>query len=450
MRSLQIFTIKKMGRCLVLCLLFLTAGMPGWAQLGLSPLGMDASYPLAAWSPAQKIDTGLVIALPTVYASAYHTGPSLWSTVQRERGRTFIDVNDWVGHLGDRNRLRTELDLQSLGVHWRIGRHQWGLHHRVRSEIELRYPRELAEVLAEGNAQFVGQNIDIGPGVHWQDFHEIGLGYSYHGDRWSAGLRVKRLQGIQHLETTSDRFELYTDPEFYQLRLRTDYRIRQAGILEIEDDFDAVLYRGGSLWENFSFRKNTGWALDLGGTFSPIDKLQLQVAMLDIGAIRWNRDSKIYSSNGEFSFEGISFDELADLDTIDLSEILDTDTLEEKLKFTEEATSFRSPLPHRLVASAGYQITERHRMTLSAVMRFSKQNGTDTGVALHWRANWLSWISTGLQYGNLNGERHMLGASLHFDFRYLRLFAWTDDILLLSQEDNAYFNMGLGASLHLH
>src|SRR5690606_27880435 len=98
MRSLQIFTIKKMGRCLVLCLLFLTAGMPGWAQLGLSPLGMDASYPLAAWSPAQKIDTGLVIALPTVYASAYHTGPSLWSTVQRERGRTFIDVNDWVGH----------------------------------------------------------------------------------------------------------------------------------------------------------------------------------------------------------------------------------------------------------------------------------------------------------------------------------------------------------------
>lgn len=69
------------------------------------------------------------------------------------------------------------------------------------------------------------------------------------------------------------------------------------------------------------------------------------------------------------------------------------------------------------------------------------------GLALQWNARWLNWLSTGLQYSVQNEQPDHLGINVMLDFRWLKLYGWTDNVLHLSKERNVHINGGVGAVL---
>lgn len=416
------------------------------AQQGLSPLGMRQALPLASWSPAQAIDTGFVISLPSIFLSGFHTGPNIWQGLEKDaNGDPFIDLNKWVDQLDATNTLRSEIEVQTLALHWRSGRHQWGVHHGVRGNIGITYPKELALVLSRGNAAYIGETLSIGPDIQWNFFHEIGLSYAYQADNWSLGARIKRLQGLEHIRTSRNELSLYTDPEYYQLRFDVDYQVRQAGILDISDDFRSVTLSPGGLWNGFSFQYNGGWAMDLGMSWRPAPHWQIEAAALDLGSIRWDRNGVEYRSEGSYTYEGIDIREIIDLDTLNFDAQLDT--LKEKLNFTDEPVNFTTRLPLRLVASVRHELSPEHWLTLSGIFRQGEGTDPQMGLALQWNAQWLSWLSTGLQYSVQNEQYDHLGINVMFDFRWLRLYGWTDNLMHLPKERNVHINGGVGMIL---
>jgi len=414
-----------------------------YGQQAMCPLGMPISGPLGMWSPAQPIDTGLVLSLPSIQLSGYHTGPSLWTGLERDQnGDPFIDLNKWIGQLEPQNTFRTELELQTLAVHWRKGKHQLGIHHGVRSYIDIGYPKELAELLTMGNAPFIGETLEVGPELQWNSFHELGLSYAYHQERWSAGVRVKRLQGLEHLRTEKEHLSLYTDPEFYQLEFDVDYLIRQAGILNIDDDLRKITLDPDGLWRDLSFGSNGGWAVDIGARAILNDQWSIDVAALDLGKISWDRNTRTYSSKGNYVFDGLDIKDIIDLDTLDLDAQLDT--LREKLNFQSEAAGFSGALPVRLTASLRFRPWQDHLFSLNGAYRTGPGAGSDYAIALQWNASWTTWLNTGVQYAVQNGQYDHLGLNLFFDLCWVQLYAWTDNLLHWSKERDSHVNGGAG------
>lgn len=416
------------------------------AQQGLSPLGMKIAWPLPSWSPAQAIDTGIVITLPSLYVSGYHTGPNIWKGIERnDNGDPFIDLDQWIDQLDDRNEFLAELELTTLAVSWRNKNNQWGIHHSVRTQAGVNYPKDLAVVLSRGNADFIDQTIDIGPDVNWNSFHEIGLQYAYHKPgKWSIGARIKRLQGLQNIETESSKLTLYTDPEFYQLTFDVDYKFRQAGILTIEDN-KAILLEPQRPWRNFSFARNGGWAFDLGASFTVSERVTVQAAVLDMGWIHWQHNAREYASKDVYIYDGIDVKDIIDLDTLNLEAELDS--VREKLGFRDTSINYTNSLPLRAMGTVHIKANDNHRFALSGVYRKFEGLDPELGLAIQWNADWFSWLSVGLQYAIQNRQYDHLGINFLIDLKYVQLYGWTDSMLHFGRDRDIHINGGFGAVL---
>lgn len=418
------------------------------AQQGLSPLGMRNAWPLMAWSPAQSIDSGLVIGLPSVYFNGYHSGPNIWRGLERDDNhKPYIDLDKWIDRLDDRNTILADIEIYTLSVSYRKNEHQFGLHHASRTFASASYPKQLAEVIAGGNAQFIDQTINIGPSGRALSFQEIGFSYGYHQPTWSVGVRAKWLHGLQHVETMEDRISLYTNPEIYQLTLDVDYRIRQAGILTIEDG-DVFLFEPTTPLHKFAFTRNNGWAFDLGASWRFADKWTASTSLMDLGSILWNTNSVEYHSEGSFTYEGVDIRDVLGVDSFRFEEPLDS--LRERLGFEESPVTYRTRLPMRWLTTLHYDINDKNRLTLIGAYRANEKRTDDVAIAVQWNTQPLDWLSLGLQYAIQNDQYDHWGVNAAFDLRWVQFYLWTDNAFHIFRKDRVHVNGGAGLLLTFH
>ncbi|HSW68131.1 MAG TPA: DUF5723 family protein, partial [Bacteroidales bacterium] len=127
-------------------------------------------------------------------------------------------------------------------------------------------------------------------------WNEIAIGYSRRiNDKLTAGVRLKHLTGIASTKIERSTLSLHTDPHMYHLSLQTD--LLAFSSVPGEEHYD--------IW------KNTGYALDFGISYKPINRLTLQAGVTDLGRINWNTNTLNFRSNenSTFSFEGFDLNE---------------------------------------------------------------------------------------------------------------------------------------------
>ncbi|MEM6770604.1 MAG: DUF5723 family protein, partial [Bacteroidota bacterium] len=141
-----------------------------------------------------------------------------------ENGERFLDLRLLPELLEDRNEIRNDFAVETVGVGLRGDRFSVGFAHRLRAGGVLDYPRSLIEVVAEGNAQFIGQTVEIAPLGLVTSYHEIGLGVSYQlTERIHLGGRLKYLSGIADVRTNvGGSLLLTTGEENFALTLDQD------------------------------------------------------------------------------------------------------------------------------------------------------------------------------------------------------------------------------------
>tara|TARA_R110001592_G_scaffold307299_2_gene580681 strand:+ start:197313 stop:198662 length:1350 start_codon:yes stop_codon:yes gene_type:complete len=265
-----------------------------------------------------------------------------------------VDPRDVVDKLGKNNELVFKTDLTLLGFGFKVKSIAMQVSLRSRTNLSLNLPEDLLRLMVEGNGEsFLDRPADLSnTSLNLTTYAELGVAGSVKvGNKLRVGARVKFLSGLANIHTEKSELTLTTDQENYGLRLQGAYTFRSSNVTDELDvtDFEGIL--------NGDF-KNTGIGLDFGFTYKLNDKMTVTGALLDLGAITWNQNTKSYENDSfDFEYKGEDIFDFADGNHTDEPDMLDS--LSNAIKAVETEGSYTTGLPARLIASFEYKLNEK-------------------------------------------------------------------------------------------
>ena len=221
------------------------------------------------------------------------------------------------------------------------------------------YTQDLITIAAKGNAPFIGSTVDLNNvAVNSTHYREYGLGFTRakDGGKFIYGARVKLLQGFENITTDRSNSSVTINDRIYEQQYNSDVSVNTSGMFNDPSNpkFDVMKYE-----TNF---KNLGWGLDLGATYFITKKLSVTAAINNIGAIYWQKDTKSYSTSGQYQFNGVNLGNLlAHRDSFSVN--VYTDSLKKALAVKETSgQKYTSTLSPQLYLSVGYQLARNTKL----------------------------------------------------------------------------------------
>lgn len=400
-------------------------------------------------NPAFFSDQKLTIGLTSFYNNSLVEGVTLSEVIREENGQNILDIDAAIAGMGEENDLQQFFVLETVNVGLNLGKIGLSLSHALKFDAVYTYPKSFAQVIFQGNAQFVGQTAELGSRIDFKTYNEIALGAAYQTEKFSIGGRAKYLVGAGSAVTNPDRrsASVYTDPDIYQLTLTTDYELRTAAFVDF-NDFDDIQFDYSPSTEDIQFGGgNTGFAFDLGAA-ADLGKLHLAASVLDLGGvITWEEDATAYSTNGTFTYEGLDISDALSGEAVDFASALDT--LQQIFGIQESNTEFETDLATQAYVSARYDLTEK--LTLGALYygRFADIKSR-SAVALSGQYKLADNISAGATYAVIDDTFTNLGLNGAVTLGPVQIYAVTDNVFgLISQKDGENVNFRFGLNLLL-
>jgi opacity protein-like surface antigen len=284
--------VKYLLPFLLIVFSFVSAAAQGELGLQLYSGVLQNAKSNPAWMPDER----LVISLPGVSGSYFHTAGSAGELLDTSNDTiTSLRTSTLLNNLKADNTLRVHLELETFHVHFRLSEKlALSLHHATKSSSYLRYSETLPKLFLQGNAQYIGEDVAFGPDQHSFAYNEIGLGTALSFGKLTVGGKAKLLLGIGDISTSSTKATLYTDPDIYQITMNNDYRINTATFNDILllDTLSGYNVEYG-FKDMFAFKDvqsgNTGYAFDIGIRYDITDQLSVGLSILDLGKINWRK-----------------------------------------------------------------------------------------------------------------------------------------------------------------
>jgi len=353
----------------LLCLILLPSLLLAQGDVGLQ--FMPETFQSSFVNPAYQQQGRFQIALPTLSGQVHHEGFALSDLTRfdlgTESGATY-DPDQLLSRLNDQNTLETQIWAMPFAFSFKAKSAQISLHTRLQSVGHMTYDRDLFALAWQGNAAYIGDTMMVGPDIEALAYRETGVGVAIPlSEKVHAGVRINLLSGLFNISTDASTAGLYTDPEFYQLTMITDYEVRAATALNI--DMDSLLegrelvydFRAG---EFMRFGPHGGISMDLGLSIRPSEALQLDLSMTSLGSITWREGARSYTSQGSVTFEGLDPTSAGWSPGGDSSlfsavqQSLDSflDTAETRIGLQRLDSSYRTALPARFYLSGRYKL----------------------------------------------------------------------------------------------
>ncbi len=433
-----------MKNSFIVFFLLLTFSLTGQQELGTHLMRgvWQASYS----NPALVPDAKIVVGLPGLYQNLGLTGITYNEVVVEENGSRYIDLNRAVDALDEDNFIRENFTFETLSLGLRFGRLTLSAGHRLHFNAYANYPKTLIQLIAQGNAQFIGQTVDIGHDYQLGGYNELYLGAAVEvGFGLTVGGRFKLLNGFADISTDRNDLTLFTSDEAYELTLNADYRINTTGSLDYDGfrditfNYDFTDFEAGDL-----FSINSGYAFDFGARYE-IGPLDIAVSILDLGKINWEEESANYSLAGAFEYQGLDIARQVLEDSTDFGSAIDT--LAEKYEFVETNNTYETDLGPRFYLSGTYQLTPRLRLG-GVFYTESYRNESFTAVALAANAQVSRLLAVGGLYAIRNNRFDNLGLNAAFTLGPAQLMFATDNLLTVFRPlDSNSMNFRLGINL---
>jgi len=365
-------------------------------------------------------------------------------------GKNVINGDHFVSLLSDNNDVWGSVDVETFnfsfgGKLWRIF-----VGHSIRSNAMFSFPKTLAQVALQGNAQFVGQEVNIAPSFQAQAYSEWSVGAVFKLTKLTVGGRLKLLGGIGDVSVAKSKASIYTDDNsIYELTVESDYEINAAGLIDIngldDTNIDTELEILDAAAKDFIFGGNTGIGIDLGATLQLTEKLSFGASIVDMGFIKWKKNSKSFTSNGSYTYKGIDLLDVIEDDSETFENI--TDTLADIFDFERADKAYTTMTPTRIFLNGSYEISELFQVGAVVSTRHSggKVNptlGLTAGVRLG------NILSVGTIVSHNSYTKTSIGLNGSLKFGPFQIFALTDNIMaafkpLDHQFTHARFGMNL-------
>jgi hypothetical protein len=418
------------------------------AQNDLSSMLLTDSWQQLQTNPAQQ-GKGIIINLPGIYNNFWLTNITFNDLIVERDGEQVLDIDNAIAQMDTRNLLRENFDVETLGFGIRLGKLGLHLGHRMRFDALIDYPKTLAQLIWQGNAQFIGQTVDFGPSFDLLAYHEIGLGVNYAiNDKIQLGARLKLLSGAVSLNTPRSDLQLTTSDDVYQLLLNADLLVNNAGSINYDGLRDiSTDFNFGNFDATELFGTNTGMALDIG-IHLDLGKLQLSASAIDLGAeIEWTEGVQNYSLRGEYEFEGLDVAQSIFDDEESFGSAVDS--LFETYEPIETRNSFRTTIGSKLYLNAQYEVNEDLSVGLIAFQENYRDLET-LAVALSGSYQLGPVLRLGGFYGLRNERADNLGLNAQLSLGPVRLLLATDNIITAFRPKDAQLaNFRLGLNLRL-
>lgn len=225
---------------------------------------------------------------------------------------------------------------------------------RDRVHGSLQYSQNVLELALEGNKQFAGQTIDLSDtrlNASW--LREYGLGVSVPISVDIVGKKLtirpaatlKFIQGIGNISMPRGKATMYTDPDGRYLDFTTDYRVNMS-----------IPSNAGGIGSG----SGMGWGLDLGVNFNWHDFIITDLGLVDIGSVSFNKNTKNYTGNTKYRFDGVEIPLFQDGNT---GNFFDAQYLQDIFKPEETANKYKTSLGAKLILQMEMRFQKRERTT---------------------------------------------------------------------------------------
>jgi Family of unknown function (DUF5723) len=399
-------------------------------------------------------DKNIAIGLPAISVDLRFKGLddlAYRDFVREVDGVTLIDLGGAIGKLDATNTIQLRQRTETASVGLRLGKTTLMAHHGIRVLNETTFPRNLIEMLWNGNAQFIGQDVQIAPVMTTYNWHEFGIGAARQIGSVNIAARAKWLQGSNLLATdpNAQSISINTSDDVYQLRIATNYGFHATNIIQ-SIDTSGLGYE--LITGDFGIPVGTphrGLAWDLGATWQASERLLLHASALDLGAsIQW-KNTSYYRSQGQYEFDGVTIPGSALINGEDFEVTSGLDSLNDIYQFERSAADpYKVRLPFRMYAGAHFNATKR--LAVGASFYREQAEGlaatTAAGVSAQWTP--LRWITVGAQYSVNNRSATNLGASVLLGVAGVQTYIASDNVLDgFSKKSATRFNLRAGVSL---
>ena len=419
------------------------------AQEDLSTHFMRHTWQANRTNPAFFPEHRITIGLPGIYNNLRITNITYGDlVVQEEGGVKRFDYDGAIAKLGPDNIIRENLDIETLSLGLRIGRLFLSVGHSARFNAYLNYPKALPQLIWQGNAQFIGQEVEFGPQVDLFGYQEFAVGLAGQlTPNLTVGGRAKLLAGIGNVHTERTGLRLHTDAEIYQLELAADYLVNSAGALDY-DGFDrlAVDFDFGAFRISQLSSGNTGMAFDLGAHLR-LGRLDLAASIIDLGNINWRKEVRNYRLDGIYEYAGLDLAQNLLEDTTSLGSVLDS--IRSIYTIVETSQGYQIALPSRYYLSATFRLNDKVQL---GGLFYGESYLGEFRSALAAAVNFqlLPFLNVGGLYAYRAERLDNIGLNATVKLGPLQVLAATDNILTAIRPKQAHSaNLRLGANILL-
>lgn len=381
-------------------ILSVSLALTGFGQDDLA-LSQLRNVPQHAWQlPGSRPELGAFVGIPAI--SSVHLQfqndwfhPGKWFSLQNGRG--VFDPGLFQSSLSDRNGIALEesLELLSFGFSTQERKNFWAFSVVQRMELGFALPQDLLRLPWMGNLNGIGPGgrVDLsGFDVAYQQRLETALFWHRQwNERWSSGLRIKGIAGLQHAGLRDVQMTWDTDSTNYA------WTFNGAGVLETSHVASLMEEEGGEIWNDvFSWEgRNPGWGIDAGVTREGLGGASTSIHVVDLGQISWRSGVRNWQLGpGEIAFEGLQLGEI--LDESDLSSDSLTawseaflDEARESGKLIEGRDAFKTALPMKIRLQHRQPLYTKEKVSggFSVQLQWASANGLSSNrsfLGLAW------------------------------------------------------------------
>ncbi len=329
--------------------------------------------------PTVRSEHSLSIGLPgisSIYVQAIHNGFVPNSVGELVDDTLRLDPSKIPNAMNDQNMIFANADLDIFHLRLRIYNWNYWIGVRQRHSLALYYPRDLFRMVIFGNADMVGETMDMGSlGINANLHREYTFGLSTELNKWAFGGRISLLQGLSCLYLKPQKIQLSIDDDVYDHTFANDGTLYSAGIPLTSD-----MMPNGDLFSNTEWLtsyltrfRNPGASLAFGVSYMFDQRTSFSLSFSDIGFIQWSDSTLNYRIRGESTFEGI--DALGDFLTgneIDIDSTINA--FRNNFSDEEFEETFITWLPPKFYLSANYQLARRTHLGFQFYSIINRRN----------------------------------------------------------------------------
>ncbi len=344
------------------------------------------------------------------------------------------DRDSFFRSIGRKGFVSTEINVPLVSVGFTVADIWWlDMGITLKSTARAKIPEDLFTLALEGNEDFVGSEAKLsGTGINAQAYLETYVGLSRNiTERLRVGGRLKIMQGALSASLKADELEVNVNEDYSHV-INTDVALKLNGPFDVslgEDGLiDSVLFRENPAFNELgpSF-KNFGFGLDLGAEYTLLDNLILSASIIDLGFIRWGKETFTFRASNDFTFDGIDITE-GIIGDKDINEIIEEfgDSLLTTFDFVDSDEPYTTGLPAKVYLAAAYKPVDF--LSLGLLSRTTIGMGVRESLTLSATLFAGDVLSTSLSYTMTNRSFNNFGFGFGVRGGPVQFFAVIDQI----------------------